>query len=56
MNEVMKRYIGVTLTIIAMLIIATFVISCGNTLRGLGQGVTGTIEGVGKDINRATRN
>ncbi len=56
MNEVTKRYIGVTVAMIVMLFIATFVIGCGNTLRGLGKGITGTIEGVGQDINRVTRN
>ena len=47
---------GAVIAIAALLFIATFVIGCGNTLRGLGQGITGTIEGVGQDINKVTRN
>ena len=46
---------GAVIAIAAMLFIATFVIGCGNTLRGIGQGVTGTINGVGEDINKVTR-
>ena len=50
-----KDVVGTVVAIAALLIIATFIIGCGNTLRGLGQGIAGTVNGVGQDINKVTR-
>ncbi len=50
-----KGTIGALAAVAALLFIAMFVIGCGNTLRGIGQGAAGIVTGVGDDINKVTR-